>query len=64
MSEPAVPLVLSRITILVNSESQVSGDNSGQVSVYPVSEGYLQKITVERRGKGNFTILKTSIFRN
>jgi hypothetical protein len=39
------------------------------IQIYPVSEGYLRKIPVERRGKymfsgeGHLTVLETGIFR-
>ena len=36
------------------------------IQIHPVSEGYLRKIPVERRGKnpeGHLTVLETGIFR-
>jgi hypothetical protein len=42
----------------------------GYIQIYPVSEGYLRKIPVERRGKylesgeGHLTVLKTGIIKN
>jgi hypothetical protein len=33
------------------------------IHIYPVSEGYLRKIPVDRRGKYHLTVLESGIFR-